>query len=64
MPWNSGDAARFTKKAKSPKAKRQWKDIADNALSRGESDATAIKEANGILKHEKFHNEMAKRLGH
>lgn len=50
MPWTPKEATGFTKKAKSPKAKRQWAHVADSALARGESDATAIKEANGVVK--------------
>lgn len=51
MPWTPKDATRFTKKAKSPKAKRQWAHVSDSALARGESEATAIKEANAVVKH-------------
>jgi len=50
MPWSPKDAMRFTKKAKSAKAKRQWAHVSDSALARGEDEATAIKEANGVVK--------------
>ena len=50
MPWAAKDASRFTKKAKSPKAKRQWKDVADSVLKRGESEGSAIKQANAVVK--------------
>lgn len=50
MPWTPKDASRFTKKAQSPKAKRQWRDVADSALARGASEASAIKQANGVVK--------------
>lgn len=52
MPWDPEDASSKTKKANTPKKRRQWSHIADSALARGESDATAIKEANGVLARE------------
>ena len=54
MPWDTKDATRFTKKAKSKVAKRQWKDVADSALERGESDASAIKQANAVVKRREW----------
>jgi hypothetical protein len=53
MPWSPKQASAKTKKADSPKKKRQWAHIADSALARGESEGTAIKEANGVLKRER-----------
>lgn len=50
MPWSPKDATRHTKKAKSGKAKRQWKDVANSALKRGASDASAIRQANAVVK--------------
>ena len=50
MPWTARDATSKSKKARTPKAKRQWSDVADSALARGESEGTAIKEANGVIK--------------
>jgi len=50
MPWSPKDAMRFTKKAKGAKSERQWAHVADSALARGESESTAIKEANGVVK--------------
>ncbi len=50
MPWKPEQATRFTKKAKTPEAKRQWAHIADSGLMRGLSDAEAIAEANGVIK--------------
>lgn len=49
MPWNAKDATKFTKKAKSKVAKRQWKDVANSMLARGADDATAIKAANAVV---------------
>lgn len=52
MPWNnSTDAQRFTKKATTPKLRRQWSDIANNLLSRGASESSAIRVASaGVAK--------------
>lgn len=51
MPWTPSDATRFTKKANTPEKKRQWAHVANKALSDGDSEATAIKKANGSIKH-------------
>lgn len=49
MPWNPSDAQGHTKKAASPKAKRQWAAIANSALSRGQSESAAIRQANAVV---------------
>lgn len=49
MPWKPKDAQRHTKKAKSPKAQRQWSSIADSVLERGGSEGSAIRQANGVI---------------
>lgn len=49
MPWKAKDAGGFTKKAKSGVARRQWKDVANSALARGASDASAIRQANAVV---------------
>lgn len=49
MPWKPADALRHTKKAKSAIAKRQWRDVANEAKARGLSDADAIREANAAV---------------
>jgi len=53
MPWSPKAAASKTKKAKSPKAKRQWSDVADSVLARTGNDALAIREANAVIKRRK-----------
>ncbi len=50
MPWDAQSAERFTKKAKSAKSKRQWADVANSVLTRGGSDASAIRQANAVVK--------------
>jgi hypothetical protein len=49
MPWKASEAKSFTKKAKSPKAKRQWGHVANSMLARGADDATAIRAANAAV---------------
>lgn len=49
MPWTARDAHRKTHKADTPKKKRQWAHVADSALKRGASDASAIKQANAVV---------------
>lgn len=50
MPWKPSDASSKTKKAKTPKEKRQWRDIANETLARTGDDKKAIRTANGVLK--------------
>ena len=50
MPWGTKDVAGKTKKAKSAKSRRQWRDIANGLKAKGASDASAIRQANGVIK--------------
>lgn len=50
MPWTPRDAARHTKKAKSPKRKRQWPKTANSVLKRGGSEGSAVRIANAAVK--------------
>jgi uncharacterized protein YdaT len=49
MPFKAKDATRFTKKATSKVAKRQFKDVANSMLARGESEGAAIRAANAAV---------------
>jgi uncharacterized protein YdaT len=49
MPFKAKDATRFTKKATSKIAKRQFKDVANSMLERGASEVSAIKAANAAV---------------
>ncbi len=49
MPWKPSDAAKKTKKAKSPKAKRQWRDVANGVLAKTGDEGRAIREANAVV---------------
>lgn len=53
MPWDTTDANRFTKKAISKKKKRQWAEVANTILGRGGSEASAIRQANAVIKRSK-----------
>ena len=50
MPWKSSDAAGKTKAAKSSKAKRQWKDVANGVLAKTGDEGRAVREANAVVK--------------
>jgi hypothetical protein len=50
MPWTPGDSTRFTKKAKSPKRRRQWSHVADSMLERTGDEGAAIRAANSVVK--------------
>lgn len=51
MPWTAKDAHRHTKKANSAKKQRQWAHVADNALAKGQSEGSAIRQANAVVGH-------------
>lgn len=53
MPWKSNAATRFTKKASSPKRRRQWSAVANSALSRGASESSAVRQANAVVRDER-----------
>lgn len=43
-------ASRFTKKATTPKLKRQWDHVYSSAKARGASPGTAVRQANSVVK--------------
>lgn len=53
MPWRAKDARRHTKKARTPKQKSVWADVANRLLGKGSSDASAIRQANAVVKRMK-----------
>lgn len=54
MPWTPSDGpSRHTKKAKTPKLKRQWSDVANSVLAKTGDEARAVREANGVIKRAK-----------
>lgn len=51
MPWSSNkDAKRHTRAADTSKRQRQWRHVANGALDRGESEASAVRMANAVVK--------------
>lgn len=53
MPWSPSDAESKTKKADTPKARRQWSDVANSVLERTGDDAQAVRTANGVIAKQK-----------
>lgn len=49
MPWDPRDAKRHTKKANTGKKGRQWSDVANSALKRGQGEGSAIRQANAVV---------------
>lgn len=47
--WDKEDAKRHTRKARSEKQKRMWKEIANSVLDRGGDDGSAIRQANAVV---------------
>lgn len=50
MPYETKDARRHTKKAKSPVRKRQFAHVANSMLEHGASEGSAIRVANAAVK--------------
>lgn len=53
MPWSKNDAKRHTRKAKSPKAKRQWSHVANATLEKTGDEGRAVRAANAVVKKRK-----------
>jgi hypothetical protein len=49
MPWKSSDAKSYTKKANTPTKAKQWSAVANDALKRGASEGSAIRQANAVV---------------
>jgi uncharacterized protein YdaT len=49
-PWTEDSAQRHTKKARTPKAKKQWSVVANSMLKRGASEGSAVRAANSVVK--------------
>lgn len=50
MPWTPSEARKSTKKAKSPKAQKQWSAVANKVLAETGDDVKAKIIANGVIK--------------
>ena len=53
MPWAMQDATHFTKKAKSPAAKKQFAVVANKVLAESGDEGKAIRIANAAVKKRK-----------
>jgi len=49
MPWTMADAARHTKKADTPKEKRQWAAVANSVLKKTKNEGRAIAAASSVV---------------
>ena len=62
MPWTASEATHSTKKAKTPKLKRQWSKVANSVRRQGlsagltekKASAKARIEANGVIARHAF----------
>ena len=52
-PYTTRMAKRHTKKADTPRLKRQWRDVARSAAERGASEGSAIRQANAVVGRDK-----------
>ncbi len=62
-PWAPSDAKHKTKKANTKKKKRQWSDVANSALASGDSEASAIRQANAVVAGTAKHRGRKKKKG-
>ncbi len=53
MPWSPKDATGKTHAADTAKKKRMWAEIANSLLKKGASEASAIRQANAVVKRAK-----------
>lgn len=53
MPYTLKDASRHTKKAKSNRKKRQFAHVANSVLAKGDSEGSAIRQANATVRDTK-----------
>lgn len=61
MPWSARDATRHTRKANTPKRKRQFAHVANSMLRRGASEGSAIRAANAVVKRSGNRKKRTKR---
>jgi hypothetical protein len=61
MPWKPEDATRHTKKANTPKKRRQFSDVANSVLASTGDEGRAIREANAAVAGTAKHRRMGNR---
>jgi hypothetical protein len=52
MPWSASEATSFTKKANTPKRRRQWAQVANAMLKQTGSESKAVRAANAAMMNE------------
>ena len=50
MPWQANDVSKHNRSVKSPKRKKEWKDVANSVLKRTGDEGRAIRSANAVVK--------------
>jgi len=48
VPWSASDARSKTRKANTPKKRRQWSHVANAVLAKTGNEGRAIREANAV----------------
>ena len=61
MPWIAGSAKRHTRKANTPKKKRQWAHVSNSMLNRGASEGSAIRAANAVVARKRRTKRQSRR---
>jgi len=49
MPWTANSATKHTRKANTAKRKSRWSAVANDALRRGASEGSAVRQANAVV---------------
>lgn len=62
MPWSPKDAKVKTKKATTPKAQKQWANVANSTLKRTGDEARAVRIANSVVKQRRVKRLSNKEL--
>jgi hypothetical protein len=61
MPWSPSDAPRHTKKANTPKKKRQFAHVANKVLAATGDEGRAIREANTVVGRRRRNSKIVTR---
>jgi hypothetical protein len=65
MPWSPNDGpSRHTKKASTPKKKKQWSAVANSILARTGNEGRAVRGANAAVAHATYSAHAEKRMRH
>jgi hypothetical protein len=60
MPWGPNESTKFTKKANTPKKKRQFSEVANSVLAKTGDEGRAIREANAAVAGTVHHKKQTK----